>query len=268
MPTIKLAKPSAGEHVVVPSEPFKRIVLDFSPEHAAMERPEGSDSLLFRFADGSTVELEDFYAQHGKGQLPEFEVNGAAMKGVEFFDAFGPGLEPDEPSGYDASSGHGLKDIPLDEGIDAPVASLEPRPGDAGEASTRPEGPVLEAEAVQAGEEPAGAGIFGMPQAYLSDVVLEDGPQEVDLKEHEDDLLSGVHGEEQEASAGEARSLTDKNLNRDASQVDDGGGSDVNQIAASLHLEAGANVPSSPDLEAAYLDGKTVETQVAMSGGL
>ena len=82
MPTIKLAQPSAGEHAVVPSEPFARIVLDFPAEHAAMEHPEGSDSLLFRFADGSAVELQDFYAQYGRDRMPEFEVNGAVMKGA------------------------------------------------------------------------------------------------------------------------------------------------------------------------------------------
>ena len=102
MPTIKLAQPSAGEHAVVPSEPFARIVLDFPAEHAAMEHPEGSDSLLFRFADGSAVELQDFYAQYGRDRMPEFEVNGAVMKGNDFFDAFGPELEPDETFEYES----------------------------------------------------------------------------------------------------------------------------------------------------------------------
>ena len=57
--------------------------------------------------------------------------NGAVMKGNDFFDAFGPELEPDETFEYDAASGHGLKDIPLDEGLNASAASLVLQPGEA-----------------------------------------------------------------------------------------------------------------------------------------
>ncbi len=271
MPTIKLAQPSAGEHAVVPSEPFARIVLDFPAEHAAMEHPEGSDSLLFRFADGSAVELQDFYAQYGRDRMPEFEVNGAVMKGNDFFDAFGPELEPDETFEYDAASGHGLKDIPLDEGLNASAASLVLQPGEAeGDASQ-----TAAPEAVQAeGQEQGDSGIFGMEQAYAETIVLEDGPREVELKDHEEELLSHASGEEKASSAGEepeARSLTDKDLRRDASVTDDGGGSDMEQIAASLALESASDsvvLAAQPDPDENLAGAKSIEMQVAVSGGV
>lgn len=273
MPTIKLAPPSAGERIVVPSEPFARIVLDFPAEHADMERPAGSDSLLFRFEDGSAVELQDFYAQYGRGQMPEFEVNGTVMQAHDFFDAFGPGFAPDEPSEYDASSGHGLKDVHLDEGLDASAASLGLQAGEAEEESARSAAPAPEAVQAEEGQEQDGSGIFGMEQAYAGTLVLEDGPRDVDLKEHEEDLLSAPC-DDQEAPAGEApeaRSLTDRDLKRDALATDDGGGSDMDQVAASLSLEAASEsvvVASQPDPDEHLAGAKSIESQVAMSAGV
>lgn len=270
MPTIKLAQPSAGEHTVVPSEPFARIVLDFPVEHAAMERPDGSDSLLFHFADGSAVELQDFYAQHGRGQLPEIEVNGAVMKSGDFLDAYGPDVEPDEPYEYDAASGHGLKDIPLDEGLDASAASLV-QPGEAEEDAAQTAAPEA---GLAEGQEQDGSGIFGMEQAYAETIVLEDGPRDVELKEHGEDLLSSVPGEGKDSSAGEeteARSLTDKDFRMDASATDDGGGSDMDQIAASLTLEAASDsvvMAAQPDPDENLASAKSLEMQVAVSGGV
>ena len=187
MSTIKLAQPAAGEHVVVPSEPFAHIVLDFPADTTLMEHPEGSDSLIFHFADGSAIEMQDFYAQYGKGQMPEFEVEGEVLHGEEFFASFGPELAPAAPPQYDASSGHGLSDLLLDEGLDAGVASLEVLPQ---------EGVAPAADAVQAqAEAPAqdGAGIFSMEEAYSeTPVLLLDHVQhEISLEEHHDDLLLG-----------------------------------------------------------------------------
>ncbi len=104
MADIKLARPAAGQNVAVPSAPEARVVLDFPADQATMERPEGSDSLVFRFDDGSSVELQDFYKQYNKDEMPEFEVDGQLIAGADFFEAFGPDLslihisEPTRPS--------------------------------------------------------------------------------------------------------------------------------------------------------------------------
>jgi hypothetical protein len=85
MAEIKLSHPSAGERVAVPSAPEARVILDFPADQATMERPEGSDNLVFKFEDGSSVELQDFYKQYNKDQMPEFEVDGQLIAGADFF---------------------------------------------------------------------------------------------------------------------------------------------------------------------------------------
>ena len=52
MADIKLTRPAAGQNVVVPSSPDARMVLDFPADQVSIERPQGSDSLFFRFDDG------------------------------------------------------------------------------------------------------------------------------------------------------------------------------------------------------------------------
>ena len=94
MADIKLARPTAGQNVVVPSAPDARMVLDFAADQVSIDRPEGSDSLFFRFDDGSSIELQNFYTQYNKEAIPSFEVDGQLIAGADFFNAFGPDLAP------------------------------------------------------------------------------------------------------------------------------------------------------------------------------
>jgi Ca2+-binding RTX toxin-like protein len=68
--------------------------MDFPSGEATFERPEGSDSLVVRFDEGGTVELQGFYAVYGTENLPDFEVDGQFVPGADFLAAFGPDLLP------------------------------------------------------------------------------------------------------------------------------------------------------------------------------
>ena len=94
MADIKLTRPAAGQNVVVPSAPDARMVLDFAADQVSIDRPQGSDSLYFRFDDGSSIELQNFYTQYNKDAIPSFEVDGQLIAGADFFNAFGPDLAP------------------------------------------------------------------------------------------------------------------------------------------------------------------------------
>lgn len=94
MADIKLTRPAAGQYVVIPSTPDARMVLDFSADQVSIDRPQGSDSLFFRFEDGSGIELQNFYAQYSKEDIPSFEIDGQLIAGADFFSAFGPDLIP------------------------------------------------------------------------------------------------------------------------------------------------------------------------------
>ena len=94
MADIKLVRPSAGQTAVIPSAPDARMVLDFSADQVSIERPQGSDSLFFRFDDGAAIELQNFYTQYNKDDIPSFEVDGQLIAGADFFNAFGPDLAP------------------------------------------------------------------------------------------------------------------------------------------------------------------------------
>ena len=94
MADIKLTRPAAGQNVVAPSAPDARMVLDFAADQVSIDRPQGSDSLYFRFDDGSSIELQNFYTQYNKDAIPSFEVDGQLIAGADFFNAFGPDLAP------------------------------------------------------------------------------------------------------------------------------------------------------------------------------
>ena len=94
MADIKLVRPTAGQTAVIPSAPDARMVLDFAADQVSIDRPQGSDSLFFRFDDGSSIELQNFYTQYNKEAIPSFEVDGQLIAGADFFNAFGPDLAP------------------------------------------------------------------------------------------------------------------------------------------------------------------------------
>jgi len=94
MADIKLTRPAAGQNVVILSARDARMVLDFPTDQISIERPQNSDSLFFRFDDGGSIELQNFYTQYHKDDVPSFEVDGQLIAGTEFFDVFGPDLVP------------------------------------------------------------------------------------------------------------------------------------------------------------------------------
>ena len=93
MADLLLERPLAGEQRAVSVQADSRLVLQFPVEQAALEKV--GDGLLFRFADGSSVQIYNFYTQFSGAILPVFVVNGQSMLGTNFFSAFGPGLDPD-----------------------------------------------------------------------------------------------------------------------------------------------------------------------------
>jgi VCBS repeat-containing protein len=78
-------------------------VLNFPADQAIMEKAD--DNLVFRFDDGGSVVLENFYQQYNAESIPEFEVEGQIIAGADFFSAFGPDLAP--AAGPGGASGGG-----------------------------------------------------------------------------------------------------------------------------------------------------------------
>ncbi|MTJ91242.1 MAG: Ig-like domain-containing protein, partial [Desulfovibrio sp.] len=110
MADIKLTRPAAGQNIVVPSAPDARMVLDFAADQVSIDRPQGSDSLFFRFDDGSSIELQNFYTQYNKEAIPSFEVDGQLIAGADFFNAFGPDLAPAAGPAAGPTRGGGYQD--------------------------------------------------------------------------------------------------------------------------------------------------------------
>ena len=94
MADVKLSRPAQGQHIVVPSTPDARMILDFSADQVNIDRPEGSNSLFFQFGDGASIELQNFYTAYNKEEMPEFQIDGQIIAGTDFFQAFGPDLLP------------------------------------------------------------------------------------------------------------------------------------------------------------------------------
>ena len=73
MANLILARPQAGQHMVVDSVPDSRLVLQFPTDQATMER--SGDNLIFSFDDGSSIQLANFYTQYSQESMPDFEVD-------------------------------------------------------------------------------------------------------------------------------------------------------------------------------------------------
>ena len=76
MADIILNKPEAGTQAVFEAAGDSRIDLNFPTDQATLERS-GND-LIFRFDDGSTVVLRDFYTAYTKDSMPDFVLSRAA----------------------------------------------------------------------------------------------------------------------------------------------------------------------------------------------
>ena len=90
MADIILNKPEAGTQAVFEAARDSRIELNFPTDQATLERS-GND-LIFRFDDGSTVVLRDFYTAYTKDTMPDFVLEGTPIAGEQFFAALN---EPD-----------------------------------------------------------------------------------------------------------------------------------------------------------------------------
>ncbi|MDR1659886.1 MAG: VCBS domain-containing protein, partial [Desulfovibrio sp.] len=102
---VRIGKPSArtAEAVEVASD-IRVLSLDFDTSSATATRQ--GDSLVFSFADGSSVALRDFYTQYNASTLPEFVIGGENVAGEEFFAALNnPDLLP--AAGPGGASGGG-----------------------------------------------------------------------------------------------------------------------------------------------------------------
>ncbi|MDD4700698.1 MAG: VCBS domain-containing protein [Desulfovibrio sp.] len=92
MRIVNITRPTAAQQSLVPAEADARITLNFPANEATLER--SGDDLMFRFDDGASVRIENFYTQYNKDTAPEFEVDGQLVNSADFFAAMGPDLMP------------------------------------------------------------------------------------------------------------------------------------------------------------------------------
>ena len=92
MADIRLAKPAAGSAQIVPSAPDGRFVFDFPADAATLTR--SGDNLVLTFEDGSSIQIQGFYATYSKEEMPSFQVDGVEISGADFFAALGEDLMP------------------------------------------------------------------------------------------------------------------------------------------------------------------------------
>lgn len=90
MANLMLMKPAAGTRTLFQSTEEARIQLGFATGDTVLER-DGND-LVFRFDDGSSIVLQDFYTAYTKDTMPDFVIEGAEITGQQFFAALN---EPD-----------------------------------------------------------------------------------------------------------------------------------------------------------------------------
>ena len=106
MADIILNKPEAGTQAVFEAAGDSRIDLNFPTDQATLERS-GND-LIFRFDDGSTVVLRDFYTAYTKDSMPDFVLEGTPIAGEQFFTALNePDLMPAAGPAANAASADG-----------------------------------------------------------------------------------------------------------------------------------------------------------------
>ena len=106
MADIILNKPEAGTQAVFEAAGDSRIDLNVPTSQANPERT-GND-LIFRFDDGSTVVLRDFYTAYTKDSMPDFVIEGTPIAGEQFFTALNePDLMPAAGPAANAASADG-----------------------------------------------------------------------------------------------------------------------------------------------------------------
>ena len=122
MADLTLNKPAAGAQNVINAVPDSRIELNFPTDQATLERS-GND-LVFRFDDGSSIVIRDFYTAYTKENMPDFVLEGTPISGEQFFTALnGEDLMPAAGPAANAGNANGGRfhefgDDPLQSGVD------------------------------------------------------------------------------------------------------------------------------------------------------
>lgn len=92
MADLTISRPEAGERTVVEQAAGSRLLCQFTPGDAILERT--GDDLVFLFEDNGEVVLRGFYTAYTKETLPDFVFNSDAVTGADFFAALGEDLQP------------------------------------------------------------------------------------------------------------------------------------------------------------------------------
>lgn len=92
MADMQLSRPAAGQQILLQNAENARLVLEFSPAEATLERE--NDNLVFKFEDGGSVVLSNFYTAYTSESLPTFQIDGAEISGQDFFAALDSSLMP------------------------------------------------------------------------------------------------------------------------------------------------------------------------------
>ncbi|MDD4701879.1 MAG: hypothetical protein PHI96_06620, partial [Desulfovibrio sp.] len=92
MQTFLISRPENGQHLSIKAAADARFSLEFPADQATLERS-GND-LTFRFEDGSSVNIADFYSEYARDTTPDFEVDGTVISGKDFFAAMGSDFMP------------------------------------------------------------------------------------------------------------------------------------------------------------------------------
>ena len=110
MADIILNKPEAGTQAVFEAAGDSRIDLNFPTDQATLERS-GND-LIFRFDDGSTVVLRDFYTAYTKDSMPDFVIEGTPIAGEQFFTALNEPVRRQTPPARTADASANMPTTP------------------------------------------------------------------------------------------------------------------------------------------------------------
>lgn len=92
MNTTAISQPRNTQHIAVEAMADTKYLLNFSPDQATLDRTD--NDLIFKFEDGSSVSVVNFYSAYTKDSMPDFEIDGSRVSGNDFFTAFGPNLAP------------------------------------------------------------------------------------------------------------------------------------------------------------------------------
>ncbi len=133
MSDVLLQKPQAGQVTSIAPQAEDRLVFEFAPGDALLERKD--DSLVLSFEDGSAIELVDFYVAYTSENMPEFLIDGEIVPGEAFFAALSEDLMPaagNTPGAQGSGSNVGLESGSLHGGLDS-LGGVDARGGGSSE---------------------------------------------------------------------------------------------------------------------------------------